>query len=650
MPIAERMSVEGLITMVGKIAKYVSAFLMLAAAALPCETLAQGSSRTVRIAAVNSEGGRVTSVDLAVSAGADAITLYAVHGAADHGADMNAWDSIDSVATVPASESEEIFNYPVSSPHDAFYRFMLASFTPPFKKQLAFLKSSGSQYFILGDKCPNQDWRVVADVSFTLGSTVGFWGARKAAYNSAFLCLCQGGTTLRFDMAGGIATYDGTDKRRYQIDQTNQNVPLVWDGGSDTVNVSKDAFTSPCPMGLFAVNSDGSPTSLSRGKMTLYSFRVWTNRTDAASLIYDLIPCVKNDDTVTLYNRVDGSFLSPEGTFTYNEADVVSPTVGDLTIVDCSDLLPADKQIVSSSISRPNDVLTGRVIVTTGFETNTVIVAYGSADGGDNPARWENCAILGSVAFDATSFSAVVPFEWSDSVRYARFFTVPQSDSLGDMVLKSSGTQYIVTDYTATSNTMVEARVAFIDTMSEVAALWTGRESSSSQSFGMILHKESSWPSSQLRVDFGGKVTYVVKSGISAGNTLHTVAMRDGQFVYDSTTDSFDTTTKRLTVAGAPLTFFAMNTSGTITYTSRVAFAEVKIWSDYADETSLVLHLKPAVEDGRCGFRNILEGGRFYPNSAEGGDDFEVLYPNLNVLSVSDVMSDSGSGLTIFVR
>ena len=39
------------------------------------------------------------------------------------------------------------------------------------------------------------------------------------------------------------------------------------------------------------------------------------------------------DDTVTLYNRVDGSFLSPTGTFTYAEADVVTPTVGDFTVV-----------------------------------------------------------------------------------------------------------------------------------------------------------------------------------------------------------------------------------------------------------------------------------------------------------------------------
>ena len=631
--------------------KSIATILMFAAVSLPLASFGQAVQRTVRIAAVNSEGGVVTSVDLAVSAGADEISLYAVRGAVDQGPDMNAWDTIDSVATVPASESELTYNYPVSQPFDAAYRFALASYTLPFKKQLAFLKSTGSQYFILGDKCPNQDWRVTADVSFNYfvsGYAQGYWGARKAARDSAFLCLCEANDKLRFDTAGGTPTYTGTKDRRYQIDQTNQGVPITWDGGSNTVNVSKDTFTSPCPMGLFAVNSNGSATSLNCGRMTLYSFRVWTNRTDSTSLIYDLIPCVKNDDTVTLYNRVDGSFLSPVGTFEYDEADVVTPTVGDLTIVDCSDLLPADKQILSSSISQINGVPTGRVSLTTGFETNTVIVAYGPSDGGDDPAHWDNCAILGDVAPDATSFSSALPFEWSKAIGYARLFTVPQSDSLSDKVLKSSGTQYIVTDYTATSNTMVEARAAFIDTMSEVAALWTGRESSSSQSFGMILHKESSWPSSQLRVDFGGKVTYVVKSGISAGNTLHTVAMRDGQFVYDSTTDSFDTTTKRLTVAGAPLTFFAMNTSGTITYTSRVAFAEVKIWSDYADETSLVRHLVPAIRDGQCGFLDTLEGGKFYPNSAESGEDFEILYPDFSVLSTSQLHSGSdGTGTVI---
>ena len=632
-----------------KISESIAVCLMLAAAALPCETLAQGPSRTVRIAAVNSEGGVVTSVDLAVSAGAEAITLYAVHGAADHGADMNAWDAVDPVATVPASESEETVNYPIRQPYDAVYRFMLASIEAPFKKQLAFLKSDGSQYFILGDKCPNQNWRVAADVSFNYlvsGYTEGFWGARKAARDSSFLCLSQGGTTLRFDMAGGTPTYTGTKDRRYQIDQTNQGVPITWDGGSNTVNVSKDAFTSPCPMGLFAVNSNGSATSLNCGRMTLYSFRVWTNRTDSASLIYDLVPCVKNDDTVTLYNRVDGSFLSPVGTFEYDEADVVTPTVGDFTVVSASALLTGNKRILSSSITQINGVPTGRVSLTTGFETNTVLVAYGAVDGGDDPAHWDNCAILGDVAPDATSFSSALPFAWSKTACYARFFTASQLDLLGDKVLKSSGTQYIVTDYTANSLTRIRARLAFIDTTSQTVVMWSGRESAGVNTFNTLI---DSFGGSYIRFDYKNQTSRMFTTP-AEGMELHMVAMGGALCRLDDESKTITGATVSDFTAGAPLTFFAMNTAGTINYISCVAFAEVKIWSDYADETSLVRHLVPAVRDGKCGFLDTLEGGKFYPNSAESGNDFEVLYPGLNVLSTSDVMGKSGSGLTIFVR
>jgi len=632
-----------------KITESIAVCLMLAAAALPCETLAQGPSRTVRIAAVNSEGGVVTSVDLAVSAGAEAITLYAVHGAVDQGPDMNAWDTIDSVATVPASESELTYNYPVSQPFDAAYRFALASYTLPFKKQLAFIKSDGSQHFILGDKCPNQDWRVTADVSFNYfvsGYAQGYWGARKAARDSAFLCLCEANDKLRFDTAGGTPTYTGTKDRRYQIDQTNQGVPITWDGGSNTVNVSKDAFTSPCPMGLFAVNSNGSATSLNRGRMTLYSFRVWTNRTDSTSLIYDLIPCVKNDDTVTLYNRVDGSFLSPTGTFTYAEADVVTPTVGDFTVVSASALLTGNKRILSSSITQINGVPTGRVSLTTGFETNTVLVAYGAVDGGDDPAHWDNCAILGDVAPDATSFSSALPFAWSKTACYARFFTASQLDLLGDKVLKSSGTQYIVTDYTANSLTRIRARLAFIDTTSQTVVMWSGRESAGVNTFNTLI---DSFGGSYIRFDYKNQTSRMFTTP-AEGMELHMVAMGGALCRLDDESKTITGATVSDFTAGAPLTFFAMNTAGTINYISCVAFAEVKIWSDYADEASLVRHLVPAVRDGKCGFLDTLEGGKFYPNSAESGNDFEVLYPNLNVLSASDVMCKSGSGLTIFVR
>ena len=294
--------------------KYVFAAVAAASMLTAATATADTTSRTVRIAAVNYAGGVAASVDVAVSAGADPISLYAVHGAADQGANIGAWDHIDPVAVVPASEVEQTFTYNLRYPRDAFYRFMLATFSSPFKKQLAFLKSTGSEYFVLGGKCPNQDWRVLADVEFdrlASGVSEGFWGARKAARDSAFLCLSQGGAAIRFDMAGGTPLWAGSKDIKFQIDESNHGVSIVTahNGSMETVKVSHDSFTSPCPMALFAVNSNGSPTALNPGTMTLYSFKVWTNRTDEASLIYNLVPCVKNDDTVTFYNRVDGSFL-----------------------------------------------------------------------------------------------------------------------------------------------------------------------------------------------------------------------------------------------------------------------------------------------------------------------------------------------------
>ena len=139
-------------------------------------------------------------------------------------------------------------------------------------------------------------------------------------------------------------------------------------------------------------------------------------------------------------------------------------------------------------------------------------------------------------------------------------------------------------------------------------------------------------------------------AALPAGETLHTVSMGGLQFSYDGETSPFGASSNPLTVAGAPLTFFAMNTSGTIAYISRVAFAEVKVWSDYEDASSLVRHLLPAAQDGQCGFRDILEGGKFYPNSATTGDDFEVFYPNLTVHSASDLNTPSPSGTIIVLR
>ena len=76
---------------------------------------------------------------------------------------------------------------------------------------------------------------------------------------------------------------------------------------------------------------------------------------------------------------------------------------------------------------------------------------------------------------------------------------------------------------------------------------------------------------------------------IAAGGTLHTVSMGGLQFSYDGATSSFSASSKPLTVAGAPLTFFAVNNAGTISYNSRVTFAEVKVCQRSSSECRMVV-------------------------------------------------------------
>ena len=294
-----------------------------------------GAARDVQVKEALCEGPTVRSFDLTVSAG-EAMTLYAAHGPYDAGADIEDWPLVDAVRELPASAAESTVRFDLPAHPDAYYRFFLCTLeAPPFKKQLAFLKADGTQYFTLGTYCPDQNCRVEADVSFdsyTSGSQ-GYWGARQSAGARSCLALYDTNNSyLRFDWANTVLPTVGTDvfdHKRHKI-LVSRSEGVVVDNGACVRGVDQAGFTSPCPMMLFAFNNNGTATLPS--KMTLWRFKVWTNAADPASLIYDLVPCVKDDDTVTLYNLADKTFLPvTSGTFTYDEADVVPPSVGEFT-------------------------------------------------------------------------------------------------------------------------------------------------------------------------------------------------------------------------------------------------------------------------------------------------------------------------------
>lgn len=178
--------------------------------------------------------------------------------------------------------------------------------------------------------------------------------------------------------------------------------------------------------------------------------------------------------------------------------------------------------------------------------------------------------------------------------------------------------------------------------------MWSGRESAYANTFGMLMYDDPS-NANKIRFDYNNKTVYLFPKP-TEGLTMHTAWMGGAQCSLDGTERTITGATVADFNAGAPLTFFAMNTSGTIAYISRVAFAEVKVWSDYENSSSLVRHLLPAAQDGHCGFLDILEGGKFYPNSAASGDDFEVFYPDLTAHSASDLITPAPSATMILLR
>ena len=602
-------------------------------------------ARDVQVANIDYSGSTARSVTLSVSAG-DAMMLYAAHGASDAGTDLDAWETVEPIREVPASEEATAVDVDLPEKPDACFRFFLCTVVAPFKKQLAFLKSDGTQYFTLGTYHPDQRCRIEADVRFdTYLTSQGYWGARKAAASNACLCLYDSGNgRFRFDFASDTSPKFGNATFGYNRCKivVSQREGVVLGGVGKQADVNQSAFTAPCPLMLFAFNNNGTATLPS--KMTVWGFKVWTNGVEeASSLIYDLVPCVTDDDTVTFYNRADKTFLPvTSGSFAYDEADVVPSTVGELTAVARTEVVKTiapNREIVSSRVFRRDGKLKVELSVTEGHQACRVLAAYGAADAGEMLGNWDACASLGTVDAGSTSFVSELPFVWSDEIGYVRFFLCWMPEEPGPRCLRSTGAQYVVTDYTATGTIKIEAKLAFLDTASEAVVLWSGRTAANSNAFGLLLNQ------GDIRWDYGNTMA---RTGMfpAQGEKIRTVTQTGLRVTLDR--NSTSCADLRNFTAGAPLTFFALNTAGAFSYLSTAMFAEVKVWSDLDDDDSLVLDLVPALKDGRCGFQNVLTGGRFYPNSAEG-DDLELCYAGVHPICSSETRSHD-TGLVILVQ
>lgn len=186
--------------------------------------------------------------------------------------------------------------------------------------QVEYIESSGTQYIDTGFK-PKGTTKIICDFQMVNQGTEqqGVFGSRPGASGrfTVFTGDSTGALQVDYDTYGALAeetsTISGLNLNNRNTIEVNNSLII----NKNTVKtVSAVSFTSTYNLFLFANNNVG--TAQLPGSMKLYSFKIYDNGT----LIRDFVPCIKDDETVGLYDLVNGGFYQNAGTGTFSAGSV----------------------------------------------------------------------------------------------------------------------------------------------------------------------------------------------------------------------------------------------------------------------------------------------------------------------------------------
>ena len=201
-----------------------------------------------------------------------------------------------------------------------FYTTPTAVPLPAGYTQVEYLKSTGTQYINVGFK-PNQDTRIVLDVNSPLVSgPVWLFGARTAADSKTYNFLCQS-SKYRSDYNDNSSTsLTINPSGRFEIDK-DKNITKI--NGSTASTIPYGAFQCEYSLYLFSNNNAGATGA--GASISIYSCKIYDNGT----LVRDLIPARNSSGTLGLYDTVDGTFYTNQGSGAFTAgADIVGFTAG----------------------------------------------------------------------------------------------------------------------------------------------------------------------------------------------------------------------------------------------------------------------------------------------------------------------------------
>lgn len=176
--------------------------------------------------------------------------------------------------------------------------------------EVEYIQSSGTQYIDTGF-VPNNNTRVVMDITVLNGTVSSFFGARKGSTDSSFTAFCLGTTSLRSDYGSSQKSLSISGVGSRVVVDANKN---VFNYGSYSVTHSAATFNSTYPLYLLQNNYQGSADDNSCMAAILYSSQVYDNGT----LVRDYVPCYrKSDGAIGLYDIVNDGFYGNAGTGTF---------------------------------------------------------------------------------------------------------------------------------------------------------------------------------------------------------------------------------------------------------------------------------------------------------------------------------------------
>ena len=174
---------------------------------------------------------------------------------------------------------------------------------PAYKRELAYLESTGSQWIDTGITMHTATDEV--DVVFqSVGTTVYKWFLGEHD-NSARFGLGSGDGTNKRNVAYGATTYKVTDKQMY--DSAHRFIAAKNGVFLDDVKVANfSSFSSTSTVYLFNLNLNGGTY--------MGSAKIWTYKHKRnGTLVRDFIPVMDCNDRPCMYDKVSGEFFYNQG-------------------------------------------------------------------------------------------------------------------------------------------------------------------------------------------------------------------------------------------------------------------------------------------------------------------------------------------------